>query len=37
MIDTVFNNAVFNENNPDESVVIDESHMEELARILLSS
>ena len=37
MIDTVFNTAVFNENNPDESVLIEENHMEELARILLSS
>ena len=36
MIDQVFNTAVFNENNPDDSVVIDQSNLEELARILLS-
>ena len=35
-IDQVFNNAEFNESYPDESVVIDDSHLEELAGILLS-
>ena len=35
-IDQVFNNAEFNESNPDESVVVDESHLEELAGILLA-
>ena len=35
-IDQVFNNAEFNESNPDESVVIDDSHLEELAGILLA-
>jgi len=32
----VFNTATFNENNPDDSVVIEEANLEELARILLS-
>ena len=36
MIDIVYNTATFNENNPDESVVIEDQNMEELARILLS-
>ena len=36
MIDQVFNNAVFNEENPDCSVEIDVQQMEDLARILLS-
>ena len=36
VIETVFESAVFDENNPDESVVIDEANLEELARVLLS-
>lgn len=36
VIDQVFNTAVFNEDNPNESVEIDQTNMEELARILLS-
>ena len=36
VIDQVFNTATFNENNPDESVEIDQANLEELARILLS-
>ena len=32
----MFNTATFNENNPDDSVVIEEANLEELARILLS-
>ena len=35
-IDQIFNNAEFNERNPDESVHIDDSHLEELAGILLA-
>ena len=36
VIDQVFNSAEFNENNPDDSVVIEETFLEDLARILLS-
>ena len=36
MIDTVFNTATFNEENPDDSVVVEDQNLEELARILLS-
>ena len=36
VIDTVFATASFNENSPDDSVVIEDSNLEELARILLS-
>ena len=37
IIDSVFNSAVFNEPNLDETVDISEERFEELARVLLSS
>jgi len=36
VIDHIFNSAVFNEDNHDDSVEINEESLEELARILLS-
>lgn len=36
MIEQVFENATYNEGNPDESVVVDDANLEELARVLLS-